>query len=262
MTRGDELSGRVALVTGAGTGIGRAIAERFAHEGATVAISGRRQEPLEETGQRIRDTSAGAARVEIIPADLGDEAAVQKLFDRIHESLGPLNVLVNNAAIAGDVGNIWELSLKGWNDALQSNLTGPWLCTRAAAKTMMAQGEGKIVNVGSISGKRPLATRTPYTSTKMGLIGLTRTTAVELGPYGINVNLISPGAVDTPRMDELAERWEMSREELVDGMGALAALKRISTPEDVAECALFLATERSRNITGFDINVDGGVWFS
>ena len=249
-----ELEGRVAIVTGAGTGIGRAIALRFASEGAAVVLAGRRLDPLEETASMLGDAL-------VVPGDVGDEGHVDHLFAQAVERFGHVDVLVNNAAIAGEVGNIWELSLDGWQAALSANLTGPWLCTRAAAKAMMPQGWGRIVNIGSISGKRPLATRTPYTATKMGLVGLTRTTALELGEHGITVNCISPGAVDTPRLDELAERWGRPKDELVSGMASGSALKRISTPDDIAECALFLAGERARNITGTDITVDAGVWF-
>lgn len=262
MMTGTELAGRVALITGAGTGIGRAIAQRFALEGASIVLSGRRREPLEETVELISNSSKGSNKSEIFTADVSDETQVRRLFKHTQEALGPVDILVNNAGVAGEVGNIWELTLAGWNEALRINLTGPWLCTRAAAETMIGRNEGKIINIGSISGKRPLATRTPYTTTKMGLVGLTRTTALELGQYGINVNLISPGPVATPRLNDLAEHWNMPLEDLVEGMESRAALKRISTPDDIAECALFLATKRSRNITGFDINVDGGVWFS
>jgi len=256
----DELRDRVAIVTGAGTGIGRGTALRLAEEGATVVVAGRRVELLEETVAQISDLDTGGGVA--IAADVSDEAEVGRLFGETVSRFGQVDVLVNNAAIAGEVGNIWELSLDGWNEALAINLTGPWLCTREAARVMMPRSYGKIVNIGSVSGKRPLATRTPYTATKMGLVGLTRTAAAELGEYNINVNNISPGAVDTPRLQELAEKWNRPVDELIEGMASLSALKRISTPADIAECALFLASDRSRNITGFDITVDCGVWFS
>jgi NAD(P)-dependent dehydrogenase (short-subunit alcohol dehydrogenase family) len=256
----DELKDRVAIVTGAGTGIGRGIAVLFAQEGANVVVTGRRKELLDETLDEIK--AAGGAEAIAIPGDVSDEAEVDRLFEETASRFGPVDVLVNNAAIAGEIGNIWELSLDGWNETIKINLTGPWLCTRAAAKAMMPRRSGKIINIGSISGKRPLATRTPYTSSKLGLVGLTKTAAVELGEYGINVNNISPGAIETPRLAHLAEAWKMTKQELVDDLADKAATKRIGEPRDIAELALFLATDRSRQITGFDISVDGGLWFS
>ena len=135
---------------------------------------------------------------------------------------------------------------------------GPFLATREAAKVMMPKRAGKIINIGSISGKRPLATRTPYTTSKLGLVGMTRTAAAELGEYNINVNVLSPGAVDNDRMTELSQRWGIDRDKFRAGAAALAPLKRVSENEDIASVALFLATDRSRNITGFDINCDAG----
>jgi NAD(P)-dependent dehydrogenase (short-subunit alcohol dehydrogenase family) len=256
-----ELEGRVAIVTGAGTGIGLAIARRFAAEGAAVAITGRRQQLLEQAADVIADGAAGDGAVLVVSGDMSLEADVERLFGTVQKSFGRLDILVNNAAIAGEVNSIWDLSVEGWNEALAINLTGPWLCTRAAARIMMPQRSGKVVNIGSISGKRPLATRTPYTATKMGLLGLTKTCALELGPHNINVNLISPGAVDTPRLAELAEKWNRPLQEMKDTVAAGAALGRISTPDDIANTALFLASDQSQNITGIDITVDGGSCF-
>jgi NAD(P)-dependent dehydrogenase (short-subunit alcohol dehydrogenase family) len=188
---------------------------------------------------------------------------VKELFDRTLEAFGTVDILVNNAAIVGPVGFIWELEdVAGWEETLRVNLTGPWLCSREAARIMIPKRYGKIINIGSIAGKRPLARRTPYVTTKMGLVGLTRTLALELGPYNINVNLISPGLVDTPRVDELSEKYGVSVQELKEGSAALAALRRISQPQDVAALAAFLASDESRNITGIDITVDAGVWYS
>jgi NAD(P)-dependent dehydrogenase (short-subunit alcohol dehydrogenase family) len=257
MTEG-RFGGRTAVVTGAGTGIGRAVALAIAGEGAKVVLAGRRRAPLEETREMLKDPGAGL----VFAGDQSSETDVERLFASAVEFGGTVDILVNNAAIAGAVGNIWELELEGWTEALSINLTGPWLCSRAAARIMIPQRSGKIVNVGSVSGKRPLATRTPYTTTKMGLVGLTRTLALELGEYGVNVNLVSPGAVRTPRLDELAEKWDKPVDELISGMAQLAALKRISEPDDIANAVVFLVSDEARNITGFDLTVDAGVWFS
>jgi len=254
-----QLTGQTAIVTGAGTGIGEAIAALYAAEGANVVITGRRAALLDEAAGKI---PASGGRVLAVPADVGDEAAVSHLFKTTVDTFGTVDILVNNAGVAGPIAPIWEQELTGWEATLRSNLTGPWLCARAAAHVMMPRRRGKIINIGSISGKRPLARRTPYTATKMGLVGLTRTLALELGEFNINVNNISPGLVETPRVQELADAAGVTPEALKTQMGNFTALKRISEPEDVAGLALFLATDAARNITGFDINVDAGLWYS
>ncbi len=254
-----RLDGKVAIVTGGGTGIGAAIAARFAAEGASVAISGRRANLLDDVAGTIR--SAGGTAL-AVPGDSATEDGVEALFARVAADLGPLDVLVNNAAVAGPVAPIWEQEFEGWQETLRINLSGPWLCSRAATRGMMERKNGNIINIGSMSGKRPLANRTPYTSTKLGLVGLTRTLAVELGAFNVNVNCISPGATAGTRLEELAEKAGITLEQLLAGAAAGAALKRISEPEDIAGLAAFLASPDARNITGMDITVDAGVWFS
>ncbi|MCL4230999.1 MAG: SDR family oxidoreductase [Dehalococcoidia bacterium] len=254
-----RLADRVAIVTGGGTGIGAGIAERLAHDGARVVISGRRRHLLQETVDRV---SSNGGMIASVAGDTATEDGVKALFRETESIFGPVEILVNNAAIAGPVAPIWETDTPGWEETLRINLTGPWLCCREACRSMMERRSGKIVNIGSISGKRPLATRTPYTTTKMGLVGLTRTLAAEVGPYNINVNLISPGAVDTPRMDELAERWNTTRDALLGGIAETSALKRVSQPYDIANLTAFLVSDEARNIQGIDITVDAGVWFS
>jgi NAD(P)-dependent dehydrogenase (short-subunit alcohol dehydrogenase family) len=256
---GMRLDGKVAIVTGGGTGIGAAVAERFACEGAKVVICGRRAEPLEKVKQKIE---RAGGQVVAVPCDSATEAGVKHLFEQALQAFGTVDILVNNAGIAGPVGFIWELDLAEWEETLRVNLTGPWLCSRAAATIMMVRRYGKIVNIGALGGKRPLPRRTPYTATKMGLVGLTRTLASELGEYNINVNLISPGLVETPRVEELASKFSTSAEEIRRFWASQAALKRVSEPEDVAALAAFLASDEARNITGIDITVDAGTWYS
>ncbi|MEE9278268.1 MAG: SDR family oxidoreductase [Dehalococcoidia bacterium] len=254
-----ELEGRSAIITGAGAGLGKGIALAFAAEGANVVLTARRAQPLQAVAAEIK--SAGHADAMVVTADVSKEADVDALFDQVVGRYGKVDIVVNNAGIAGEVGNIWELSLAGWQETIDTNLTGPWLCTRAAAKVMLPRREGKIINIGSISGKRPLATRTPYTSSKMGLVGLTRTAAVELGEHNINVNLISPGAVQTERLALLAQSWKRPLQDLIDEFSELAAFKRLAQVDDIANLAVFLASERSRNITGVDITCSAGQWF-
>ena len=253
-----ELDGKTAVITGANVGIGKAIATLFAQEGANVVITARRAALLESAAQEIRDATGGT--VLAVPGDSAVEANVVALFAQVVAKFGTVDVLVNNAAIAGEFGNIWEQSADGFRQTLEINLMGPFLCTREAAKVMMPKRSGKIINIGSISGKRPLPTRTPYTTSKLGLVGMTRTVAAELGEYNINVNVLSPGAVDNDRLTELSERWGLVREEFRDSIAAMAPLKRVSENEDLANVALFLATDKARNITGFDLNCDAGLF--
>jgi NAD(P)-dependent dehydrogenase (short-subunit alcohol dehydrogenase family) len=228
-------------------------------DGASVAITGRTADRLVET-QRL--ASDGIGRILPLAGDTSDESTVADAFDRCVEAFGRLDVLVNNAAIAGPISPIWETDLPGWTEALTTNLTGPWLCCRAAARVMIAQRNGRIVNIGSITGKRPLANRTPYATTKLGLVGLTKTLAVELGPYGITVNVVSPGAIATTRLDDLAQRQGRPLDDLLAEYSSLTTLGRIGVPEDVAEAVAFLASDRARNITGIDLSVDAGLSFS
>lgn len=254
-----RLDGKVAIVTGGGTGIGAAITARLAAEGAAVAISGRRASLLNEVVDAIQLAGGTALAV---PGDSATEEGVEALFAKVAADLGPVDVLVNNAGVAGPVAPIWEQEFAGWAETVRINLTGPWLCSRAAAPGMMEKKSGNIINIGSMSGKRPLANRTPYTSTKLGLVGLTRTLAVELGPFNVNVNCISPGATTGPRLEELADKAGITLEQLLKGAAAGSALNRVSEPEDIAGLAAFLASADARNITGMDITVDAGVWFS
>ena len=253
-----QLDGKTAVVTGANVGIGKAIAMLFSTEGANVAITARRAEKLEAAAQEIRDATGG--KVLAVPGDGAIEANVVGLFEKVVAEFGTVDILINNAAIAGEFGNIWELSAEGFLQALEVNLMGPFLNTREAAKIMIPKKEGKIVNIGSISGKRPLATRTPYTTSKLGLVGMTRTAAVELGAHNINVNVLSPGGVDNDRMTELSERWGLERSEFKAAVEAVSPLNRVSENEDLANVALFLVSDAARNITGFDLNCDAGVF--
>jgi NAD(P)-dependent dehydrogenase (short-subunit alcohol dehydrogenase family) len=263
-----RLQGRVAIVTGSGTGIGEAIATRFAREGAAVCITGRTESTLRRVADDIgRDGGKALAVV----ADIGLPADVARLVEETERALGPVDILVNNAGIAGPTASILEIPVEQWEEVLRTNLTGVFLCCKAVAPGMIERRRGWIVNIGSITGKRPLALRTPYATSKLGLVGFTRTLAVELGPYGITVNNISPGAVNTQRLRDLAEARKA-----LDGrtMGGLpleaiavktaadlkaAPLERLSEPEDIAGLSVFLCTEDARNITGQDINVSAGM---
>jgi NAD(P)-dependent dehydrogenase (short-subunit alcohol dehydrogenase family) len=251
------LADRVALITGAGQGIGRDIALAFAKEGARCVLVGRRAEPLEALGHSIE---ADGGRALGIAADVSSEEAVRHVFAVTTRRFGAVDVLVNNAGIAGPVADIGKIELAGWLETLAINLTGPWLCCREAATTMAGRGGGRIVNIGSISGKRPLAQRTPYCASKMGLLGLTRALALELGPAGINVNCISPGAVLTARLELLAEKANVPLADFLKGVASISALKRVTEGHDIAALCVYLASDAARNITGQDFTVDAGTY--
>jgi len=251
------LGGSVAIVTGAGQGIGRDIALALAREGAHCALAARSADRLQETERMITEVGGRAVAV---AADVSDEADVVRLFDTTRERLGPAGILVNNAGIAGPTAAIGDVTLDAWLETLAINLTGPWLACRAAAAVMTEQGGGRIINIGSVSGKRPLAQRSPYCASKMGLLGLTRSLAQELGPNNINVNCISPGPVQNDRLRRIAENAGMTYEDLLAILEKDLPIGRVPVGEDIARLCVFLASEAGRNITGQDYTVDGG-WF-
>jgi NAD(P)-dependent dehydrogenase (short-subunit alcohol dehydrogenase family) len=251
------LEDKVAIVTGAGQGIGRDIAAALAREGARCVLVARSADKLRETEEVIRGLGGTALAV---PVDVSDEAAVEGLFRTTAERLGGVDILVNNAGVAGPVAAIRDTSVAGWQETLAINLTGPWLLCREAARTMPDRGGGRIVNIGSISGKRPLAQRSPYCASKMGLLGLTRALALELGPANINVNCISPGPVHTARLELIAQSAGITMETLMAGLQQGSPLGRIAEGEDIAALVVYLASSAGRNITGQDFTVDGGVF--
>jgi NAD(P)-dependent dehydrogenase (short-subunit alcohol dehydrogenase family) len=252
-----KLLHQVAVITGASQGIGRDIALAMAREGASCVLAARHAGRLRETEDMIVGDGGAAFGVAV---DVSCESGVRDLFAAAAERFAPVSVLVNNAGIAGPVAAIAQTDLSDWSETLAINLTGPWLTCRAAAATMAGNGGGRIINIGSISGKRPLAQRSPYCASKMGLLGLTRALALELGPSNINVNCISPGPVHTARLELIAEKAGMAFDELLQGLQQGAPLRRIAEGSDIAAMCVFLASEGARNITGQDFTVDGGVY--
>lgn len=251
-----QLEEMVVVVTGAGQGIGREIAIRCAAAGAKVVLAARSVPNLEETAGLIGDDAL------VVPTDVTDPDAVSALAAATADAFGPPDVLVNNSGIAGPTAHAWETSLADWQQTLDVNLTGPWLCARAVLPAMIERRSGSIINIGSVTGKRPLTGRTPYAATKAGLIGITRTLAEEVGPYGIRVNLVSPGAVEGPRIDAVFE--EQARvhgvpvAEVRAGFEAQSPLRRLVTADDVAKAVVFLASDAASGVTGVDLNVTTG----
>jgi NAD(P)-dependent dehydrogenase (short-subunit alcohol dehydrogenase family) len=219
-----QLSGKIAIITGAGTGIGKGIARAFAKAGATLVLSSRNRSNLEEMADEAR--SLGAT-VEVIPADVTVEEDVIALFAQTMEHFGRVDILVNNSG-AFDGGPLEELSLETWRKVIDVNLTGPFLCAREAMKIMKAQGGGRIINIGSISAQMPRMDSAPYTSSKHGLVGLTKCIALEGRAYGISAGCLHPGNVLTERRstsDKASDQEPMmSVDELASIALAMAAL--------------------------------------
>ena len=254
-----DLSGRVAVITGGGSGIGRTLARRFAASGARVFLAGRREQGLKETAAVIR--AAGQA-AEWVGTDVSKPAEVDRLFERAVAAYGGIDILLNNAGIAGPTAPLTDVSLDEWNEVLAINLTGVFLCSKAAIPLMRRRGGGRIINIGSGSGKRPLPLRTPYTTSKLGLVGLTRTLAHELGRDAITVNVISPFLVAGERLDLVVERLATARQVqpqvIREELTAQSPFGQGVSEDEVAEVALFLASEAAVQMTGQDINVSAG----
>ena len=248
-----DLAGRTALVTGAGSGLGAVIAERLAGAGARVILTGRRPEPLAAVAARI----GSASRAE--PCDCADPRAVTELAERLGDE--DVSILVNNAGIAGPVSPLHEVTCEEWDEVFAVNVRGTFLMCRAFLPAMYRRGTGDVINLASVSGKRPLERRTPYTASKMAVLGLTSTLAFEAGHHGVRVNTLSPGPVDGDRMHRNfkleAERtgasYEAARQEFV----GRAALGRMVTPEEVGQAVV--AMLGLGGMTGADVDLSAGM---
>ena len=250
-----RLAGKVALVTGGGTGIGAAIAGLFAREGATVIVSGRTEDRL----------VAGAAAIgaHAVKADVRQEPSVAALFMEVERRFGGLDILVNNAGITGPVSHAEDLDLAQWDDTMAINVRGTILCIKHAVPLMRRRGGGAIVNMSSLMGLRGYPMRSAYTASKFAVLGITEAVAQEVGVDNIRVNALCPGAVNGALMQRvIASRSAAENrppEEIVRvNYTDKAALRRWVEPEEVAEAALFLAGPASGPITGERLRVDAG----
>ena len=254
-----KLANRIALVTGGGRGIGRAIALALAQEGARVAVTARTAAELQEV---VADIHARGGEAVAVTADVADRAAVQGLLGRVQGGLGPVEVLVNNAGIgsSADPRPVPEYDDAFWDLTLAVNLTAPYLLCKAALPSMLARRWGRVINVASINGKIGSLHGAAYAASKHGLLGLTRTLAMEVARDGITVNAICPGPVHTVMNDRRvaydAQRRGVSFEEQANSMTAIGG--RLE-PEDVAPLAVYLAGDEARMVTGQAFNVCGGV---
>ncbi len=247
-----KLAGKVAVVTGAGTGIGQGIALAFAKEGASVVVDYVGAASVSaETLSKIQDAGGNAIGVD---ADISDPAQVKSLIDQTVARFGKLDIFVNNAGIEKKFAFV-DFPLDNFQKIMAVNLTGPFLCSQAAARQMIAQGTGgRILNISSVHEDLPMPTNAPYCASKGGLRMLMRTIAVELAPHGITVNNIGPGAVFTP-IDQDVEKDPKLNAAILGEI----PLNRWGKPEDIANVAVFLASDDASYVTGSTYFVDGGM---
>ena len=250
---------QVALITGAGRGIGRIIALRLARDGAAVAVAG---PPSPELAQTAADIESLAQRALAVTVDVRDEDQIIAMIDKARQAFGRIDLLVNNAAIIGPTAPVSNVSRQDWDDVLAVNLTGAFLCAKAVLPDMMARRAGKIINIASIAGKMAYALRSPYAVSKWGMLGLTLTLAKEMGPYNIQVNAICPGPVRGERMERIirqrAAELGQTPEKVERTYTEAMALKRFVEPEQVADAVAYLASPAGDNITGAILDVTAG----
>lgn len=248
--------GQRALITAGASGIGRAIAQALLEAGARVHVC-----DVDETAlASFREVfpEAGAT-----PADVADEGAVDRLFAEAARHLGGLDVLVNNAGIAGPTAPVEDIEPAEWRRCLEVGLTGQFLCARRAIPMLKAAGSGVVVNMSSAAGRLGYAFRTPYSAAKYGVIGLTESLAKELGPHNITVNAILPGVVQGPRIDRViharAEQLGLSHAEMERQYLEKVSLRRMVTAEEIAAMVLFLVSPLGRGVSGQSLGVCGNV---
>jgi 3-oxoacyl-[acyl-carrier protein] reductase len=249
MEEGLKLTGRVALVTGAAQGIGKAVALLLARNGADIVVSDINLEKAEETANEISSIGRKALAVKVDVANWND---VERMVEVILEKFAKIDILVNNAGITRDK-LILRMTDEDWDAVLNVNLKGTFHCTKAVVRHMAKQRSGKIVNIASVVGEMGNAGQANYSASKAGVIGLTKTIAREFAQRGININAIAPGYIETPMTEALPEK---AKEELK----RLIPVERLGKPEDVAEAVLFLVSEESNYITGQVLNVNGGIY--
>jgi len=249
----------VAVVTGANRGIGRAITVAFAAAGFAVAASARDPASLADT---VAEAERGGRTPVPVACDVRDEDSVSALAERA-ERIGPVHAVIANAGVAGPTAPLHEITLEDWRETLATDLDGVFLTFRAFIPAMIVRRAGSLIAISSMTGKRPLYGRTPYAAAKMGVIGLVRTLATELGPHDIRVNAVCPGFVAGPRIEQVLRQQAAVRgiaEETVRAeVTALSPLRRLVRPEEVAATCVYLASGDSAGVTGEDLNVTAGV---
>jgi len=256
------LMNKVALVTGGSQGIGKAISEKLLAAGATVAIAALNDPALTGTASEFKSRGL---RFKSYGMDLTDDTQIETLVGSVVRDLGPLDILINNAGITGPTGAVHTIAIEDWDRTLKINLRTPFVLCRAVAASMIEKKRGKIINISSIAGKMAYPLRTPYASSKWGLIGLTLTLAQELGPHNIQVNVICPGPTRSEMIDSVIRKRAEAAGVTFDAMYKeyvrATALKRMVLPSEVADAVLFLCSPESDAITGQAIDVSAGYGF-
>lgn len=251
-----NLVGRTALVTGAGNGLGRNISRHLAGAGVRVIMTGRGRAPLEETAGLVAEAGTPGR---VATADQSDPASVAELAEEVADE--QISILVNNAGIPGPVASLWDIEPGEWDEVFQVNVKGIYLICRAFLPAMIAHRRGDVINLASVSGKRPLARRTPYCASKMAVLGLTTTLAAEVGEFGISVNSLSPGPVNGPRMDRNftleAARTGMNEQQARDALTARALLGRMVEEDEVGQAVV--AMLRMPGLHAADIDLSAGM---
>jgi len=243
-----SLSDRVALVTGASQGIGRACALKLSQSGATLALAARNQEKLQELVGEIEATGGKAAA---FPLDVGDEEQIKSVFKSVVLQFGKIDILVNNAGITRDQ-LVMRMKRADWDSVLNTNLTSAYLCTQQAISSMLKQRWGRVINITSIFGQMGQAGQANYAASKAGLIGLTMAIAREVGSRSITCNAVAPGFIETAMTSGLGDDFKQNAVKMIP-------LGRVGSPEDVASAVAFLASEEASYITGHVLNVNGGM---
>ena len=249
-----NLAGRVALVTGASQGIGRACALKLAKCGASVALVARNREKLDAVAQEIKQIlgpGSTGALARAYSSDISDEDQIKTTFKSVITEFGKIDILVNNAGITRDQ-LVMRMKRADWDAVIDTNLTSAYLCTQQVIGPMLKQRWGRVINVTSIFGQMGQAGQANYAASKAGLIGLTMAVARELGSRNITCNAVAPGFIETAMTAELAEELKQNALKMIP-------LGRIGSPEDVANCVAFLASEEAGYITGHVLNVNGGM---
>jgi 3-hydroxybutyrate dehydrogenase len=255
-----NLQNRLALITGGGRGIGRSIALAYAHEGADIVVAARTLKQVEQVAIEI--SGAFNTKALALTCDVSDPANVQQMFAKVNEAFGRgADILVNNAGIA-ESAPLLKTDDDHWRRHLEINLSGTFYCMRAALAPMVERGWGRIINIASIAGKTGAPYIAAYAASKHGILGLTRSVALEIASKGVTVNAICPGYVDTDMttrgIENITGKTGLTAEQALESLKKMSPQNRLIDPEEVAALALLLASEDGRGINGQAINVDGG----
>ncbi|MBI3742835.1 MAG: SDR family oxidoreductase [Chloroflexi bacterium] len=258
-----SLKDRVVIMTGAGRGIGKAAALKFAEAGASVAAVSRTKAQLDDIVKQIKAKGGKAIAVE---ADISVEAQVKAMVDAVVKQFGKVDVMVNNAAMPGPTKPLYEIDMKEWEIPIAINLRGSAMCAKYVLPHMIKQRSGVIINVSSSAGRQGIFGRTHYCASKAGLFGLTMALATEVGKYNIRVNCVVPGAINTELLvayhQRIANERGVSYETVRDEAAKAAPLNKIVSPAEVADFMVYLASDQSSGLTGQNININAGSYMT